>query len=428
MCPALQKIGGARCSHHIATMQPSSILLLGRDETHRSAVPECAIDSSDTSNMGLRISSIFVIFFGSALGALLPIWLARSSKLRVPQLCFFVAKYFGTGVIMATAFMHLLSPASENLREECLENILGGYDWAMAICLVTIMVMFLLEILISNFDFGFGSSHGHSHGHGRLLPQPAMADAGAAMRSLNTSRLQELGAAGTGTKIASVVASAPPASPDGSSPTMAGSVEGGMCGKHHIPVLPHEISYPPGGEEHLGHQREHIEGDEHPNYATQMAAIFILEFGVIFHSIFIGLTLAVAEKFVVLYIVLVFHQTFEGLGLGARLATAAWPSGYRRWTPYGLGLLYAFSTPLAIAVGLVMSQSIAMKGSTSLIVNGVFDAISAGILMYTGLVELLAHEFMFNPEMRKAGLAMQLFAFLCVAMGVLLMAILAKWA
>ncbi|KAK4165453.1 putative transporter [Cladorrhinum sp. PSN259] len=405
-------------------MKPSPLLLLERDEAHTK--PECPIDPSNTSNIGLRICSIFVVFFGSALGALLPIWLARSSRLRVPQHCFFVAKYFGTGVIMATAFMHLLSPASENLKEQCLQAILGDYDWAMSICLITIMVMFLLEILISYFDFGFGTSHGHGNGHGRLLHQPAMADAGAAMRSINTNRLQELGAAGTG--IDPTTTAITSASPDRSSPTLAESVEGGMCGKHHVPVLPHEISYPPGGEEHLGHQIEHIEGDEHPNYATQIAAIFILEFGVIFHSIFIGLTLAVAEKFVVLFVVLVFHQTFEGLGLGARLATAVWPSGYRRWAPYGLGLLYAFSTPLAIAIGLVTSQSTAMNGSTILIVSGVFDAISAGILMYTALVELLAHEFMFNPEMRKAGLGMQLLAFACVALGAMLMAILAKWA
>ncbi|KAK4220637.1 Zinc/iron permease [Podospora fimiseda] len=386
------------------------MLLFGRDEARQSAVPECAINPSDTSDMGLRISSIFVVFVGSALGALLPVWLSRRSKLSVPQLCFFVAKYLGTGVIMATAFMHLLSPASESLRSECLKDILGGYDWAMVICLITIMVMFLLEITLSSFDIGFGLSHGnddgHGHGHGH-------------------GRLQELGAAGSGIKIASSVTGSPSAtSPDGSSPTMAESVEGGMCGKHHIPVPLNEIN----GEDHLSHQRSHVQGDEHPNYATQMTAIFILEFGVIFHSIFIGLALAVANNFVVLYIVLVFHQTFEGLGLGARLATAVWPSGYRRWTPYGLGLLYAVSTPLAIAVGLVTSKSIAMKGSTSLIVNGVFDAIGGGILMYTGLVELLAHEFMFNPEMRKSGLAMQLFAFGCVGMGAALMAILAMWA
>jgi zinc transporter 1/2/3 len=33
---------------------------------------------------------------------------------------------------------------------------------------------------------------------------------------------------------------------------------------------------------------------------------------------------------------------------------------------------------------------------TALIVSGILDAISSGILLYTGLVELMAHEFLFS--------------------------------
>lgn len=39
--------------------------------------------------------------------------------------------------------------------------------------------------------------------------------------------------------------------------------------------------------------------------------------------------------------------------------------------------------------------------ATANIVSGVLDALSAGILMYTGLVELLAHDFIFNREMAE---------------------------
>ncbi|EQL00191.1 membrane zinc transporter [Ophiocordyceps sinensis CO18] len=66
--------------------------------------------------------------------------------------------------------------------------------------------------------------------------------------------------------------------------------------------------------------------------------------------------------------------------------------------------------------------------ATQKLINGVFDSISAGILMYTGLVELLAHEFMLNSRMRRAPLRIQLSAFACVALGVATMALLAKWA
>ena len=193
-----------------------------------------------------------------------------------------------------------------------------------------------------------------------------------------------------------------------------------------IPGREDDFSYPPGGEDHLGHQREHDLDDDH--FAAQMTAIFILEFGVIFHSIFIGLTLAVTgSDFNILYIVLAFHQTFEGLGLGSRLATTTWPRN-KQWLPWVLGSAYGLTTPTAIAIGLGVSSTFSPNSPTTQIVNGVFDSISAGILIYTGLVELMAHEFMFNPEMRKSSIKMMLFAYVCMCVGAGLMALLGKWA
>jgi zinc transporter 1/2/3 len=187
------------------------------------------------------------------------------------------------------------------------------------------------------------------------------------------------------------------------------------------------------GDDHLGHGREHehLSGDDvhnHESYVSQMTAIFILEFGVVFHSIFIGLTLAVAgEEFTSLYVVLVFHQTFEGLGLGTRLATTPWPYSKRR-TPYYMAIAYGISTPLAIAIGLGVRNTYPPGGRTTLIVNGIFDSISAGILIYTGLVELMAHEFMFSPRMKKAPFKVVIAAFLQMCLGAALMALLGKWA
>ncbi len=178
------------------------------------------------------------------------------------------------------------------------------------------------------------------------------------------------------------------------------------------------------GDDHLGHSREHADpeaevsrGRPVEDYAAQMTAIFILEFGVVFHSIFVGLTLAVAgAEFPTLYVVLVFHQTFEGLGLGSRLAVTPWPKS-KRWTPYVLAAAYSLSTPVALAVGLGIRETYVPGSQTALIVNGVFDSISAGILIYTGLVELMAHEFMFSEVMRRARIKVVLSAFAMMCLG-----------
>jgi len=411
--------------------------------------PQCDSWATDQSNRGLRIASIFIILVSSLLGVLLPMLLARASKMHVPKVSFFIAKYFGSGVILATAFIHLLSPANEALNDPCLADLLPEYDWAQGIALMTVVVMFFIELMAARFDFGF--AHAHS--------TPA-----------NDPSLSLLGAQGP-LQDAEAEAEAETKVPDQSGPKAVVNKPGAI----NVPGLPNDVSYPPGGENHLGHRHQHIEGDSHNAYGTQLTvshpspphiaatlenrqggpipdpltplpplpklgsrmtradpinlkALLILEFGVVFHSFFIGLALAGTDELIVLVIVITFHQFFEGLGLGSRLATATWPSDWKAWTPWAMALGYGITTPLGIAVGLAVNQSLADNAARAQLANGIFDAVSAGILLYTALVELLAHEFMFNPEMRNASLSMQMFAFGCVAVGTAIMAVLGKWA
>lgn len=365
-------------------------------DTASSVTVECGGTNEYDGRLGLRISSIFVIMVGSFIGAVAPILLARSSRLAFPKTAFFVAKYFGSGVIIATAFIHLLAPANEALGSPCFpeDSAIAGYPWPEGIALMTIFLMFFIELLASRFEWNLGQG-AHSHDPSReliLTSSKKQSDVETAVDSTHTN-------------------------------SNVGQIHNNAVGADS--GFTHEVSYPPGGEDHLGHKREHEDPD---SFAAQMTALFILEFGVIFHSIFIGLTLAVAgEEFIVLYIVLVFHQTFEGLGLGTRLAVAQWPRG-KEWLPYALGTAYAFSTPIAIAVGIGVRQTLAPESLTTRTINGVFDSISAGILIYTGLVELMAHEFMFNVEMRKSSISMTLSAFGCMCLGAGLMALLGKWA
>ncbi|KAI1188341.1 ZIP zinc/iron transport family [Nemania serpens] len=378
--------------------------------TGNSVLVECDTGNSYDGRLGIRISSIFVILVGSFLGAVIPIILARHSKMKVNGTAFFIAKYFGSGVIIGTAFLHLLSPAFEALNNPCLpDGPIKQYDFAAAICLITVFVMFTVELLVSRFDI-FGHSHGDDHNHGPNHPEGA--NPAIAVRKDSPQTSGDLGTSDSSIKHAesnSQVLTNPEA-------------KSGF----HAPGLPNDVSYPPGGQDHLGHHRQHE--DDNASLASQMTAVFILEFGVVFHSIFIGLTLAVAgDEFNVLYVVLVFHQTFEGLGLGSRLASAQWPQS-KAWLPYILGLGYAISTPISIAIGLGIRTTLQPGSANAMLINGIFDAISAGILIYTGLVELLAHEFMFNAYMRDAGLKVQMFALGCVAVGAGLMAVLAIWA
>lgn len=78
---------------------------------------------------------------------------------------------------------------------------------------------------------------------------------------------------------------------------------------------------------------------------------------------------------------------FEGLGLGSRLAFLKLPRKYN-YVPYAGALLYTIMTPLGIAIGLGVRTTYNPDSTTASIVSGTLDAISAGILLYTGLVEV----------------------------------------
>ncbi|KAJ2965666.1 hypothetical protein NQ176_g10508 [Zarea fungicola] len=92
----------------------------------------------DLSHRSLRIASIFIILVASLIGALAPVLLARQTRMHVPKFTFFICKYVGTGVIVATAFLHLLDPAIDNFSDECVAARVPDYPWALAIALMTL--------------------------------------------------------------------------------------------------------------------------------------------------------------------------------------------------------------------------------------------------------------------------------------------------
>ena len=91
-----------------------------------------------------------------------------------------------------------------------------------------------------------------------------------------------------------------------------------------------------------------------------------------------------------------------------------------------MGLFFALTTPVGIAIGLGISNVYDENSPTALIVEGIFNAASAGILIYMALVDLLAADFM-NPRMQKNG-RLQLGSNVSLLLGAGCMSLLAKWA
>jgi len=124
---------------------------------------------------------------------------------------------------------------------------------------------------------------------------------------------------------------------------------------------------------------------------AKTVAAYLLEFGLTLHSVIIGITVGVASKSVndILIPALVFHQFFEGFALGARLAAV----GFSLCTEALLTCIYSVSCPLGIAIGIGIARSYNPNSATANLIQGSFDSISAGIILYVGFVQMLASDF-----------------------------------
>lgn len=102
--------------------------------------------------------------------------------------------------------------------------------------------------------------------------------------------------------------------------------------------------------------------------------ITLLESGILFHSVFVGMTISVTtDGFITLLVAIIFHQFFEGLGLGSRIAAVPYkPKALKPWV-----LVFAFGTtcPIGQIIGLATRNSYDQGSAFALILVGFFNAL-----------------------------------------------------
>lgn len=91
-----------------------------------------------------------------------------------------------------------------------------------------------------------------------------------------------------------------------------------------------------------------------------------------------------------------------------------------------MSVFFSLTTPVGIVIGIAITNIYSETSSTALIVQGVFNSASAGILIYMALVDLLAADFM-STKLQNNG-KLQVWANASVLIGAGCMSVLAKWA
>ncbi|KAF2213960.1 hypothetical protein CERZMDRAFT_110942 [Cercospora zeae-maydis SCOH1-5] len=381
----------------------------------------CFIEAGENEyngQLGARISALFVIMIISTAVTFFPVVATRSEKIKIPLYVYLFARYFGAGVIVATAFIHLLDPAYSEIGPNTCVGMTGGwakYSWVPALALTSGMFVFLMDFGAERYvEKKYGLAHGPPSDLERSGSLRAGSIDAATLRyqsgRQNSITHQQLHSSDQDPKR---MEGARSSTDNVDKKTDDSNNNNNNNNNNNIECISLEEKY----QDQLTER----------SFKQQISAFLILEFGVIFHSIIIGLTLGSAgPEFSVLYPVIVFHQSFEGLGIGARLSSIPFPRRLHT-LPYYLCLAYGLTTPIAIAAGLAVRTTYNSASMTANIVAGVLDSISAGILLYTGFVELLARDFLFNPE--RTNDDRQLAFMVCsVLLGAGVMALLGKWA
>lgn len=339
---------------------------------------ECTASSSfNGEDMGARIASVFVLLAVSAFGSFFPLLSVKFDFLRLPGNVLYVVKHFGTGVILATAYIHLLGESQTQLTNGCLTGIWSEYSWSAAFCLMGTFTMFSIELFIQQLV----------NRRYKRKAERARLELESILKLQNEST--------------------------GSEETIAQATSSRLD----------KFS-----SDKLSSDDSDCEDDDREPPFKKVLNLFLLEFGIVFHSVFVGLSLAIAgEEFKTLFVAISFHQFFEGLGLASRFATTQWPS-HMKLVPWIFSLIYSLTTPVGIAAGLGVRHLYLSNATGSLIVVGVFDGFCSGLLIYNCLVELMAQDFLMEREMRDGSASRVTTAYVLLVVGTVVMALIGRWA
>ncbi|KAK7198197.1 ZIP Zinc transporter [Novymonas esmeraldas] len=366
-------------------------------------------------NLGLHIAAIFIILAASAVGTLIPILGKHVPALRLHAYIYAVGKAMATGVVLAVALIHMINEAAGTFEQDCIpEHFREMYEgWAVLFAMIAAVLMHAVDGTVAWVVL-------------RWSRRAAVADAnssasGAAVdvrrtEPCNDSLCKEC------------------VEPGAEAQQQGCADAGAALGDDAVVVRSHSerehAHAHASGAECVGHQHGVAVPDDMPQVQRIVAAL-CMEFGVTLHSVFVGLALAVAngDDMRVLLIALVFHQLFEGLAMGARLADAP----FKLSLELALMLVFSFSAPIGIAAGTgaVMASRDALTGVSYALVSAVLDAICGGIMLYIAFNLLFVdfpHDLRVHcDDSHRYGVVKRIGLYTGLWIGAGVMALIGKW-
>ncbi|KAF7560089.1 hypothetical protein G7046_g4069 [Stylonectria norvegica] len=403
--------------------------------------PECGSRTKGSYNTSAHVFALILILSLSTLACGFPLISRRTMTGQRQKTIIFYCQHIGTGVLLATAFVHLLPTAFVSLTDPCLPYFFSkGYPPLPGF---VAMASAIIVTGVESYLTARGAGHSHSHSHGYWDEHD---EAEGVVRRHERASLAERRPGGRPADISlgdmevseGLMAGASPL-PE-STPTARENTkltDGFDDGDSDLELDMAELDPAPvNGSNSRNGQYASLKPDgtrsmsfseaqpkSADDHKRQMLQCFLLEAGILFHSVFIGMAISVATgpAFVVFLVAISFHQSFEGLALGSRIAAIQFPRSSIR--PWLMVLAYGVTTPIGQAIGLVVHRMYDPQSMGGLLVVGFMNAVSSGLLLYAGLVQLLAEDFLTEKSYKILKGRKRLYAYISVVAGALLMAL-----
>ncbi|KAK5992626.1 Zinc-regulated transporter 2 [Cladobotryum mycophilum] len=407
-----------------------------QDEGER---PKCGGRNGGWYDTAAHVFAILVILTLSTLACGFPLLSRRATTGHRQKNIIFYCQHVGTGVLLATAFVHLLPTAFSSLTDPCLPYFFSkGYTPFPGLIA---MVSAIMVVGVESYLTARGAGHSHSHAHdffdenedeqGDLhhrIANGGLSERRAPGHHLTDISLDDMEATeGLVAGVSPLPESTPThqlrRSSERDDDDRDSDLELDLAELDPAPPSSSQNGQYASLKPNNGRGGEEAAQSQSPEQQKRMMLqCMLLEAGILFHSVFIGMAISVATgpAFVVFLVAISFHQSFEGMALGSRIAAIQFPKNSVR--PWLMVLAYGLTTPIGQVIGMVLQRKWDPSSATGLVVVGATNAISSGLLLYAGLVQLLAEDFLTEKSYRVLKGKKRAQAYLAVVAGAGLMA------
>ncbi|KAF5189452.1 Zinc transporter [Thalictrum thalictroides] len=313
----------------------------------------------------LKLIAIAAILVTSMIGVCLPLITRSIPSLHPDKDIFVIVKAFASGIILSTGFMHVLPDSFDMLSSSCLpEDPWHKFPFTGFVAMLSAILTLMVDSIFTSYgSWKRRSDSGSDQPNSVVVPNDT-----------------EMGATNNGNAF-------------------------------------------------HGHAHSHSHGPKVEDAEQQLlryrVIAMVLELGIVVHSVVIGLSLGASMNTCTikpLVAALCFHQMFEGMGLGGSILQAK----FKFMKNAIMVFFFSATTPFGIVIGVILSSVYSENDPKSLIIEGLLNASSAGLLIYMALVDLLAQDFM-GTKM-QGSIKLQIKGYVAVLLGAGGMALMAKWA